>query len=134
MSWILAIALQDGLEDARRLMERSAELLHELRAARSVPLQEEILRILQKKIDEARAAEPKAEPRREPRRADRPYVAPRRETPRSKFEAPRDAGGWGDLPPRLREAILHAARDLDSYPPELRAPMEDYFRRLSRGE
>lgn len=138
MTLILALAIQDPLDEARRLMEESEKLLNDLRAGKSIPVQEEIIKKLEKMIEEARAAQPtptssngtrRSEP--EPRRADRPYTAERRSEPGSKFESRPGTRGWGHLDARTREAILHASRDLDKFPPEYREMMRAYFETLA---
>jgi hypothetical protein len=62
--------------------------------------------------------------------AQKPYD-PNRTDPPSKFRSRGDrTGRWGDLPPRVRDAILDAARDIDEYPPEYQEMIKEYMKRL----
>ena len=40
-------------------------------------------------------------------------------------------GRWGDLPPRVREAMQSGKRDLDEYPAEYREVLKEYMKRLA---
>lgn len=52
--------------------------------------------------------------------------------PVNKFRSRGDrTGQWGNLPPRIREAILHGTRDLDEYPPEYREALKEYMKKLA---
>ncbi len=62
--------------------------------------------------------------------AQRPYD-PNRTDPPSKFRSRGDrTGQWGDLPPRVRDAILDGFRDIDEYPPEYQEMIKEYMKRL----
>jgi hypothetical protein len=67
--------------------------------------------------------------------ATSPYDPNRRSDPINKFRSKGDrTGRWGDLPPRLREAMLTGKRDLDEYPPEFQQFLKEYFKALSGEE
>ncbi len=67
--------------------------------------------------------------------ATSPYDPNRRNDPMNKFRSRGDrTGRWGDLPPRLREAMLTGKRDLDEYPPEFQQFLKEYFKALSGEE
>ena len=62
--------------------------------------------------------------------AQKPYD-PNRTDPPSKFRSRGDrTGQWGDLPPRVRDAILDSSRDIDEYPPEYQEMIKEYMKRL----
>lgn len=64
--------------------------------------------------------------------ATSPYDPNRRGDPINKFRSRGDrTGRWGDLPSRLREAMLTGKRDLDDYPPEFQQFLKEYFKALS---
>ena len=61
-----------------------------------------------------------------------PYDPNRNNDPINKFRSHGDRSGrWGDLPPRLREAMLSGKRDLDDFPPEYQQLLKEYFKSLS---
>jgi ElaB/YqjD/DUF883 family membrane-anchored ribosome-binding protein len=67
--------------------------------------------------------------------ATSPYDPNRRGDPINRFRSKGDrTGRWGDLPPRLREAMLTGKRDLDEYPPEFQQFLMEYFKALSGEE
>lgn len=67
--------------------------------------------------------------------ASRPYDPNRTGDPINKFRSRGDRSGrWGDLPPRLREAIFSGRRDLDEYPPEFQEALKEYMKRLAEEE
>jgi hypothetical protein len=67
--------------------------------------------------------------------ATSPYDPGRNSDPINKFRSRGDrTGRWGDLPPRLREAMLSGKRDLDDYPAEYRELLKEYFKSLSGDE
>jgi len=60
--------------------------------------------------------------------APKPYP-PNRTDPPSVFRSKLDrAKGWGDLPPRIREAFMQGKRDIDEYPAEF----QGILRRLTQ--
>ncbi len=64
--------------------------------------------------------------------AQQPYDPNRTGDPVNKFRSQGDrTGRWGDLPARLREAILTGKRDLDEYPAEFRELLKEYMRKLA---
>lgn len=64
--------------------------------------------------------------------ATSPYDPNRNGDPINKFRSKGDrTGRWGDLPPRIREAMLSGKRDLDQYPPEYQQLLKEYFKSLS---
>ena len=64
--------------------------------------------------------------------APAPYDPNRTGDPVNKFRSQGDrTGRWGDLPPRIREAMLSGKRDLDQYPPEFREVLKEYMRKLA---
>ncbi len=67
--------------------------------------------------------------------ATSPYDPGRNGDPINKFRSRGDrTGRWGDLPPRLREAMLSGKRDLDDFPPEYQQLLKEYFKSLSDGD
>lgn len=64
--------------------------------------------------------------------AREPYDPNRTGDPINKFRSTADrTGRWGDLPPRVREAILSGKRDLDEFPPEFQQVLKEYMRKLA---
>jgi hypothetical protein len=64
--------------------------------------------------------------------ATSPYDPGRNSDPINKFRSKGDrTGRWGDLPPRVREAMLSGSRDLDAFPPEYQQLLQEYFKTLS---
>ncbi|MFN3484907.1 MAG: hypothetical protein ACK44W_05425 [Planctomycetota bacterium] len=64
--------------------------------------------------------------------AREPYDPNRTGEPINKFRSTADrTGRWGDLPPRVREAILSGKRDLDEFPPEFQQVLKEYMRKLA---
>jgi len=64
--------------------------------------------------------------------ATAPYDPNRQGDPINKFRSRGDrTGRWGDLPPRLREAMLSGKRDLDQFPPEYQQLLKEYFKVIS---
>jgi len=67
--------------------------------------------------------------------AQRPYDPNRNNDPVNKFRSRGDrTSRWGDLPPRLREAMFSSRRDLDEYPPEFQEVIKEYMKRLAEEE
>ncbi len=67
--------------------------------------------------------------------AQSPYDPNRTNDPINKFRSRGDrTGRWGDLPPRLREAMFSSRRDLDAYPPEFQEVIKEYMKRLAEEE
>ena len=63
--------------------------------------------------------------------ATAPYDPNRTGDPVNKFRSQADrTQRWGDLPARVREAILSGKRDIDDYPAEYRGALEDFTKRL----
>ena len=64
--------------------------------------------------------------------ATSPYDPNRNGDPINKFRSRGDrTGRWGDLPARVREAMLSGKRDLDDFPPEYQQLLKEYFKSLS---
>ena len=64
--------------------------------------------------------------------ATAPYDPNRQGDPINKFRSRGDrTGRWGDLPPRMREAMLSGRRDLDQFPPEYQQLLKEYFKVIS---
>lgn len=64
--------------------------------------------------------------------ADKPYDPNRNGEPINKFRSKGDrTGRWGDLPPRLREAMLNSKRSSDDYPAEYQQVLKEYMKRLA---
>jgi uncharacterized protein YoaH (UPF0181 family) len=62
--------------------------------------------------------------------AQSPYD-PNRNDPANIFRSKGDRSGrWGDLPPRIREAMFNGKRDLDDFPPEYQQLLKEYFQGL----
>ena len=40
-------------------------------------------------------------------------------------------GNWGNLPPRLRQAMLSGKRSLDDFPPEYQQVLKEYMKKLA---
>jgi uncharacterized protein with von Willebrand factor type A (vWA) domain len=63
--------------------------------------------------------------------AQSPYD-PNRNDPPSKFRSKADkTGSWGNLPEKVRDAMLHGKRDVDEYPAEFSELLKEYMRQLS---
>jgi hypothetical protein len=64
--------------------------------------------------------------------ADKPYDPNRNGEPINKFRSKGDrTGRWGDLPPRLREAMLNSKRSSDDFPAEYQQVLKEYMKRLA---
>ena len=64
--------------------------------------------------------------------ADKPYDPNRNGDPINKFRSRGDrTGRWGDLPPRLREAMLSGKKAVDDYPAEYQQLLKEYMKRLA---
>ena len=67
--------------------------------------------------------------------ADKPYDPNRTGDPINKFRSKGDRSGrWGDLPARVREAMLSSTRALDDFPPEYQQILKEYFRAMTGDE
>jgi hypothetical protein len=129
------------LQEALRLMQRSEEDLDGRRLPPSQEKQRDVIARLERLIREAREAERTADrrddgpDRREARRPDDGRRAPVPTPPPvagSKFVARESRDGWNaNLPPGMRESILHAIAHIDEYPEEYRAVLREWSRRLA---
>ncbi|HVR83320.1 MAG TPA: hypothetical protein VMU54_03355 [Planctomycetota bacterium] len=64
--------------------------------------------------------------------ADKPYDPNRNGEPINKFRSKGErTGRWGDLPARLREAMLSGKRLSDDYPAEYQQVLKEYMKRLA---
>ena len=64
--------------------------------------------------------------------ADKPYDPNRNGEPINKFRSKGDrTGRWGDLPPRLREAMLSGKRTSDDFPVEYQQVLKEYMKKLA---
>ena len=64
--------------------------------------------------------------------ADKPYDPNRNGEPINKFRSKGDrTGRWGDLPARLREAMLSGKRSSDDFPAEYQQVLKEYMKRLA---
>lgn len=64
--------------------------------------------------------------------ADKPYDPNRTGEPINKFRSKGDrTGRWGDLPARLREAMLSGKRSSDDFPAEYQQVLKEYMKRLA---
>ena len=64
--------------------------------------------------------------------ADKPYDPNRNGEPINKFRSKGErTGRWGDLPARLREAMLSSKRLSDDYPAEYQQVLKEYMKRLA---
>ncbi|HZE96822.1 MAG TPA: hypothetical protein VE981_07335 [Planctomycetota bacterium] len=64
--------------------------------------------------------------------ADKPYDPNRNGEPINKFRSRGDrTGRWGDLPPRVREAMLSGKRAIDDFPAEYQQVLKEYMKRLA---
>ena len=64
--------------------------------------------------------------------ADKPYDPNRNGDPINKFRSKGErTGRWGDLPARLREAMLSGKKQIDDYPPEFRQVLMEYMKKLA---
>ena len=64
--------------------------------------------------------------------ADKPYDPNRNGEPINKFRSRGDrTGRWGDLPARVREAMLSGKRAIDDFPAEYQQVLKEYMKRLA---
>jgi ATP-dependent exoDNAse (exonuclease V) beta subunit len=64
--------------------------------------------------------------------ADKPYDPNRNGEPINKFRSKGErTGRWGDLPARLREAMLSSKRLSDDFPAEYQQVLKEYMKRLA---
>lgn len=64
--------------------------------------------------------------------AEKPYDPNRNGEPINKFRSKGDRSGrWGDLPARLREAMLSGKRSSDDFPAEYQQLLKEYMKRLA---
>jgi len=64
--------------------------------------------------------------------ADKPYDPNRNGEPINKFRSKGDrTGRWGDLPARVREAMLSGKRAIDDFPAEFQQVLKEYMKRLA---
>ncbi|MCI0657372.1 MAG: hypothetical protein L0170_09920 [Acidobacteria bacterium] len=64
-----------------------------------------------------------------------PYDPGRLGDPTNKFRPRGDrTGNWGNLPPRVREAMLSGKRSIDDFPAEYQQVLKEYFKTLSGEE
>jgi hypothetical protein len=64
--------------------------------------------------------------------AEKPYDPNRNGEPINKFRSKGDRSGrWGDLPARLREAMLTGKRSSDDFPAEYQQLLKEYMKRLA---
>lgn len=64
--------------------------------------------------------------------ADKPYDPNRTGEPINKFRSRGDrTGRWGDLPARVREAMLSSRRQMDDFPAEYQQVLKEYMKRLA---
>jgi hypothetical protein len=64
--------------------------------------------------------------------ADKPYDPNRNGEPINKFRSKGErTGRWGDLPARVREAMLSGKRLSDDYPAEYQQVLKEYMKRLA---
>ena len=64
--------------------------------------------------------------------ADKPYDPNRNGEPINKFRSKGDrTGRWGDLPPRVREAMLTGKRAIDDFPAEYQQLLKEYMKKLA---
>ena len=64
--------------------------------------------------------------------ADKPYDPNRTGEPINKFRSKGDrTGRWGDLPARVREAMLSGKRAIDDFPAEYQQVLKEYMKRLA---
>jgi hypothetical protein len=64
--------------------------------------------------------------------ADKPYDPNRNGEPINKFRSRGDrTGRWGDLPPRVREAMLTGKRAIDDFPAEYQQVLKEYMKKLA---
>jgi hypothetical protein len=63
--------------------------------------------------------------------APAPYDPNRTGDAINRFRSRGDMGRWGDLPARLREAILSGKRSIDDFPPEFQQVLKEYFKAMT---
>jgi hypothetical protein len=64
--------------------------------------------------------------------AEKPYDPNRNGEPINKFRSKGDRSGrWGDLPARLREAMLSGKRSSDDFPAEYQQLLKEYMKKLA---
>jgi hypothetical protein len=64
--------------------------------------------------------------------AEKPYDPNRNGEPINKFRSKGDrTGRWGDLPPRVREAMLSGKRAIDDFPAEYQQLLKEYMKKLA---
>jgi len=64
--------------------------------------------------------------------ADKPYDPNRNGEPINKFRSRGDrTGRWGDLPPRVREAMMSGKRAIDDFPAEYQQVLKEYMKKLA---
>ena len=105
-------------------MEKIEEILRKARSGQGQPQPG------QPQPQQGRQPQP-MKPQRQPSSpAPEPYDPDRRD-PANVFRSKGDRSGrWGDLPPRIREAMFSGKRDLDDFPPEYQQLLKEYFQGL----
>lgn len=131
------------MEDAERDLNDKFPSLGERDQKKAIDDLDELIRSMEMKRKMSRAASSAAD--RVPRilsRTARPLDSPasrvynpRRDDPSNKFRSTADRnGGWGPLPPRVREAIHHDARALEDFPAEYQEDLKAYYRVIAEEE
>jgi ElaB/YqjD/DUF883 family membrane-anchored ribosome-binding protein len=148
-----------ALETEKELLKRIDELLKEDAKENPAEAQKKVLEKIQKlmgkseksqgqsadKLGEVirrvKAAQGPGQPQPKPQGqkpdqpqnpADKPYDPNRNGEPINKFRSKGDrTGRWGDLPARLREAMLSGKRAIDDFPAEYQQVLKEYMKRLA---
>lgn len=122
------------LEKVKKLMERS-----EKKQKDAIDRMVELIKKARTRQTQSQERQPQRQPQSQPpknpgERAQSPYD-PNRADPPSKFRSQADrTGRWGDLPPRIREAMMHGMQDIDEYPEEFRSVLRKLTKKLAAGE
>ncbi len=134
------VCIQDHpLDEIQRLMSRAEEQLNDRALDGTQRTQRDVIERLNAIIRQARASSGGSGNR--PARdfgtpptpgsgADRTYTPDRTAQPDSVFRS-RNGDAVMQLPPRIREAMLHARRDIDDYPADYAQLLSEYFKTLS---
>lgn len=140
LAWIGAIVVLcqedlDKLRGCEGLMRRAEESLDRAALPEAEAFQSEVVRRLGELLRQGRASSRTGEARPAPRRAAAPapraYVPERTAPPGGAFVSRGAGSAWGNLPDRIRQAILRGSRDVDQYPAEFRELIREYMKTLS---
>ncbi len=132
-----AAAQQKVLEKIQKLMQKSEKSQNE-----SADKMGEVIRRVKAAQGQGQPQQgPPQQPQQKPQSgkpdqpqnpADKPYDPNRNGEPINKFRSKGDrTGRWGDLPARVREAMLTGKRAIDDFPAEFQQVLKEYMKRLA---